>query len=123
MKGADITMNETTDQVPFAGTRMPVYAVEGKMEYDCSMEVIIDDPLLWDELRFAKTRDYTAPITLTLVKQGSGATREKIEILIDDYMVAEAPLPIPEDKGVIRTELKIMPKHVSVKSIDALLHC
>jgi len=123
VKGADITMNDTTDQVPFAGTRMPVYAVEGKMEYDCSMEVIIDDPLLWDELRFAKTRDYTAPITLTLVKQGSGATREKIEILIDDYMVESAPLPIPEDKGVIRTELSIKPKHVSVKSIDALLHC
>ena len=102
---------------------MPVYAVEGKMEYDCTMEVIIDDPLLWDELRFAKTRDYTAPISLTLVKQGSGATREKIEILIDDYMVESAPLPIPEDKGVIRTELTIKPKHVSVKSIDALFHC
>lgn len=123
VKGADITMNDTTDQVPFAATRMPVYAVEGKMEYDCSMEVIIDDPLLWDELRYARTRDYTAPITLTLIKQGSGAVREKIEILIDDYMVESAPLPIPEDKGVIRTELAIKPKHVSVKSIDALFHC
>lgn len=123
IRGADIAMNDTTDQIPYAATRMATYAVEGKMEYELSMEVIIDDPLLWDELRFAKSRDYVAPITLTLVKQGSGATREKIEILIDDYILTEAPLPIPEDKGVIRTECKIMPKHMSVKSIDTLFHC
>ncbi len=123
IRGADIAMNDTTDQIPYAATRMATYAVEGKMEYELSMEVIIDDPLLWDEVRFAKSRDYVAPITLTLVKQGSGATREKIEILIDDYILTEAPLPIPEDKGVIRTECKIMPKHMSVKSIDTLLHC
>ena len=123
IRGTDIAMNNTTDQVPFAGTRMPTYAVEGKMEYELALEVIIDDPLLWDEVRFAKSRDYVAPITLTLIKQGSGATRERIEILIDDYIMAEAPLPIPEDKGVIRTECKILPKHMSVKSIDPLLHC
>lgn len=123
IRGTDVAMNETTDQIPFAGTRMATYAVEGKMEYELALEVIIDDPLLWDEVRYAKSRDYIAPITLTLIKQGSGATREKIEILIDDYIMAEAPLPIPEDKGVIRTECKIMPKHMSVKSVDTLFHC
>ena len=30
IRGTDIAMNTTTDQIPFAGTRMPVYAVEGK---------------------------------------------------------------------------------------------
>jgi hypothetical protein len=123
IRGSDLAMNNTTDQVPYLGTRMPTYAVEGKMEYELSMELIIDDPLLWEEVRFAKSHDYVAPITLTLIKQGSGATRERIEILIDDYIMAEAPLPIPEDKGVIRTDCKILPKHMSVKSIDTLFHC
>ena len=123
VRGADIAMNSTTDQVPFAGTRMPVMSIEGKTEYELSMEVIINDALLWDELRFAKERDYLAPITLTLIKQGSGAVREKIVITIDDYFVVEAPLPIPEDKGVIRTECKIMPKHVSITSVDTMFHC
>ena len=53
----------------------------------------------------------------------SGGVREQIQVLIDDYIISEAPLPIPEDKGVIRTNVKILPKHVSVKSIDTLLHC
>ena len=123
VRGADIPMNSTTDQVPFVGTRMPVMNIEGKTEYELALEVIISDALLWDELRFTKERDYLAPITLTLIKQGSGAVREKIVITIDDYIVQEAPLPIPEDKGVIRTECKILPKHVSVTSVDTLFHC
>ena len=123
IRGTDIAMNTTTDQIPFAGTRMPVYAVEGKTEYELELEVIINDPMLWHDLRHTVDRDYLAPISLTLIKQGSGAVREQIQVLIDDYIISEAPLPIPEDKGVIRTNVKIMPKHVSVKSIDTLFHC
>ena len=123
IRGTDIAMNTTTDQIPFAGTRMPVYAVEGKTEYELELEVIINDPLLWHDLRHTVDRDYLAPISLTLIKQGSGGVREQIQVLIDDYIISEAPLPIPEDKGVIRTNVKIMPKHVSVKSIDTLFHC
>tara|TARA_E500000305_G_scaffold111934_2_gene129565 strand:- start:2166 stop:4121 length:1956 start_codon:yes stop_codon:yes gene_type:complete len=123
VQGSDITMNSTTDQVPFAGTRLPSLAVEGKNEYDLTMEVIINDALLWDELRFATERDYTAPIELTLIKQGSGGTREEIKFTIEDYLVESAPIPIPEDKGVIRTEVSIKPKHVYVRSVDTLFHC
>jgi hypothetical protein len=123
IRGTDIAMNTTTDQIPFAGTRMPVYAVEGKTEYELELEVIINDPMLWHDLRHTVDRDYLAPISLTLIKQGSGTVREQIQVLIDDYIISEAPLPIPEDKGVIRTNVKIMPKHVSVKSIDTLFHC
>jgi len=122
VRGSDITMDSSTDQVPFVGTRMPVMAVEGKVEYELSMEVIINDALLWDELRYAKERDYTAPVTLTLIKQGSGAVREKIIFTIEDYLIESAPLPIPEDKGVIRTECKILPKHVHVQTIDTFFH-
>ena len=61
-------------------------------------------------------------IRLSFVKQGTGADRESIDILIDDYFITEAPLPIPEDKGPIRSALKILPKTFKVISKDTILH-
>ena len=36
--------------------------------------------------------------------------------------ITEAPLPIPEDKGPIRSMLKIMPKSIKVITIDPVFH-
>ena len=96
--------------------------IEKAMEYELSMSIIASDPLIWHEFRTNRTHAFTEPITLTLTKAGSGANREEVIIVIDDYIITEAPLPIPEDKGVIKSELKIMPKHVRVISHDAFLH-
>ena len=41
---------------------------------------------------------------------------------MDDYFIVEAPLPIPEDKGPLRSTLKIMPKNIKVIAQDTLLH-
>ena len=41
-------------------------------------------------------------------------------ILIDDYYIIEAPLQIPEDKGMVKSTLKIMPKAIKVLARDTL---
>jgi hypothetical protein len=97
--------------------------VEGKTEYDLKMTVIVDDPLLWHEFRTNREKDYSSPITLTLTKSGAGANREQIIVIVDDYILTQAPLPIPDDKGVVKSELEIKPMHVKVVAHDALLHC
>jgi hypothetical protein len=127
--GANVADSET-DQVPFAGTRNPTISVAGKTEYDLEMEIIVDDPLFYHDMRrsidnFDDTTTDTVDgdmIRLTFTKVGGTGTKETIEIIIDDYFITEAPLPIPEDKGPIRSMLKIMPKSIKVISIDPLFH-
>ena len=116
------TAGDSLEQIPFGGSRNPNLHIEKATEYNLSMTVIASDPLIWHEFRTNRTHDYTEPITLTLTKAGAGNNREEVVIVIDDYIITEAPLPIPEDKGVIKSELKISPKHVRVISRDAFLH-
>ena len=128
------TGDSATDQVPFAGTRNASIAIEGKTEYDMEMEIIVDDPIFYHNMR-RTLRNFDEDTTnntdddmirLSFTKQGSapGAneSRESLDIIIDDYFITEAPLPIPEDKGPIKSMLKIMPKSVKVVSKDTLLH-
>jgi len=116
------TAGDSLEQIPFGGSRNANIMIEKTMEYDLSMTIIASDPLIWHEFRSNRTHDFTEPITLTLTKAGAGSNREEVIIIIDDYLITEAPLPIPEDKGVIKSELKIKPKHVRVISRDAFLH-
>lgn len=128
ISGANIADN-AADQVPFAGTRNPVISAEGKTEYDLELEIIVDDPLFYHNVRRAVanfddvTSDNTDAdqIRLSFVKQGTGANRESLDILMDDYFITEAPLPIPEDKGPMRAKLKVMPKSVKVIAKDTVL--
>jgi hypothetical protein len=115
------SLGQSLEQVPFGGSRNPSLTVEKQVEYDCSLTLIVSDPLLWHEYRTNRSHGSDEPITLTLTKAGAGANREEVIIVIDDYIISEAPLPIPEDKGVIKSEIKIMPKHVRVISHDAFL--
>jgi len=129
INGAHIADAET-DQVPFAGTRNASLAVEGKTEYDLEMEIIVDDPVFYHRMRRGidnfdeDTSDTTDAdmIRLSFTKQGTGSTRESLDIVIDDYYITEAPLPIPEDKGPLRSVMKIMPKSMHVIAKDTLLH-
>jgi len=129
INGANVADSEQ-DQVPFAGTRNPSLAVEGKTEYDLEMEIIVDDPVFYHKMRRAVDHydDDTSNTTdadmirLSFTKQGAGATRESIDIVMDDYFIVEAPLPIPEDKGPLRSTLKILPKTVHVIAKDTLMH-
>ena len=117
------TNGKSLEQIPFGGSRNPSLSVEGKVDYELSMTILPTDPLLWHEFRATRSKGYSEPITLHLVKNGAGPTREELLVVIDDYIISEAPLQIPEDKGVIKQELKILPRHVKVIAHDALLHC
>lgn len=129
--GAANIANSATDQVPFAGTRNPTLAVEGKTEYDLEMEIIVDDPLFYHNMRrtvenFDDTDEAAQTdsdmIRLSFNKVVSSGTAESIDILIDDYYIVEAPLPIPEDKGPLRAKLKILPKAIKVIAVDTVIH-
>lgn len=113
-----------TDQVPHAGSRNASLAVEGKTEYSLDMEIIVDDPIFYHKMRRAVDFDATTDnmIRLSFTKAGSGSNRESIDILLDDYVITEAPLPIPEDKGPMRASLKVAPKAMRVIATDTLLH-
>jgi hypothetical protein len=50
----------------------------------------------------------------------SAANSEKMVLLIDDYYIIEAPLQIPEDKGAVKSTLKIMPKAIKVIARDTI---
>jgi hypothetical protein len=129
INGANVADAET-DQVPFAGTRNASLAVEGRTEYDLEMEIIVDDPVFYHKMRRSidnfddDTSDTTDAdmIRFSFTKQGTGATRESLDIVIDDYYITEAPLPIPEDKGPLRSMMRIMPKSMHVIAKDTLLH-
>ena len=119
------TNDLATDQVPFAGSRNPSISVEGKTEYSMDMEIIVDDPIFYHKMRRGVDHDATTAnmIKLSFTKAGSGSNRERIDILLDDYVITEAPLAIPEDKGPIRAPMKIMPKAIRVIATDTLFHC
>ena len=61
-------------------------------------------------------------IRLSFTKQVSSGTAESIDILMDDYYIVEAPLPVPEDKGPLMAKLKILPKSVKVIAVDTVIH-
>ena len=120
-----------TDQVPFAGARNPTIMVEGQTTYEMTMEIIVDDPLFYHKMRTAtefsvngEGGSTTNQIRISFEKNLTGSTAssasEKMMILIDDYYIIEAPLQIPEDKGAVKSTLKIMPKAIKVLARDAV---
>jgi len=100
--------------------------VEGQTSYEMTMEIAVDDPLFYHKMRtgtefsVSGEGDANAPnqIRIEFEKNKIGSTAdadtEKMVLLIDDYYIIEAPLQIPEDKGVVKSTLKIMPKAVKV---------
>ncbi len=123
INGSDTPSSSSLDQVPFSGSRNPALLVEGQTSYDMSMEIIVDDPIFFHKMRTATefTNSTANQIVLEFTKQGPGTNREKMSILIDDYYIIEAPIQIPEDKGAVKSALKVMPKAVKVVCRDSIL--
>jgi hypothetical protein len=121
----------STDQVPFAGARNANLMVEGQTSYEMTMEIAVDDPLFYHKMRTGtefsvngEGNSTTNQIRIIFEKNLTGSTTaansEKMVLLIDDYYIIEAPLQIPEDKGVVKSTLKIMPKAIKVLARDAI---
>lgn len=117
--------------VPFAGSRNTSIMVEGQTSYEMTMEIVVDDPIFYHKMRAGTSFSVnsegatTNQIVVEFEKQARGSTTadhtEKIVILIDEYYVVEAPMQIPEDKGAMKSTLKIMPKSIKVLARDTIL--
>lgn len=118
-----------TSQVPFGASRNTSVMVEGQTSYEMTMEIIVDDPLFYHKMRsaeeFSRSADNTTDNQIRInfektTTSGSGHT-ERMMLMIDDYVIIEAPLQIPEDKGAVKSVLKIMPKTIKVIARDTIL--
>jgi len=124
------TAGATTDQVPFGGSRNVSLMVEGQTTYDMTMEIAVDDPIFFHKMRtgqeFSTTSSGSAANQIllefekNLIGGTSAANSEKMVIIIDDYYIVEAPIQIPEDKGIVKSTLRIMPKAIKVVARDTI---
>jgi len=112
------------DQVPFAGARNANLMVEGQTSYEMTMEIAVEDPLFYHKMRtgteFSVNGEGNSTTNQIRIIFEKNLTGEKMVMLIDDYYIIEAPLQIPEDKGVVKSTLKIMPKSIKVIASDAV---
>jgi hypothetical protein len=112
------------DQVPFAGARNANLMIEGQTTYEMTMEIGVDDPLFYHKMRtgteFSVNGEGGSTTNQIRIIFEKNLTGEKMVMLIDDYYIIEAPLQIPEDKGVVKSTLKIMPKSIKVLASDAV---
>ena len=124
------TAGATTDQVPFNGSRNVSLMVEGQTTYDLTMEIAVDDPIFYHKMRtgqeFSTTASGSAANQIllefekNLVGGTSAANSEKMVVIIDDYYIIEAPIQIPEDKGIVKSTLRVMPKAIKVVARDTI---
>jgi len=116
-----------TAQVPFGGSRNTSLMVEGKTTYEMTMEVVVDDPIFYHKMRtatdFSVSTEASASnrIVIDFEKSTSTGDTERMMLIIDEYAIIEAPLQIPEDKGAVKSMLKIMPKAIKVIARDTII--
>jgi hypothetical protein len=121
------SQTSATSQVPFGGSRNTSLMVEGQTSYEMTMEIGVDDPLFYHKMRstteFSSSEDGTTTnqIRINFEKTTTSGTTERMMLIIDDYYIIEAPLQIPEDKGMVKSQLKIMPKTIKVISRDTIV--
>ena len=120
----------STKQVPYGGTRNASVIREGREEFELEMDIIIRDPLLWHELRTHRevsgtVNSDTSIIEMVFTKPSTSSSNspQLMRILIDDYVITQAPIPVPDDKGLLHSRVMIHPKNVKVISTDTLFHC
>ena len=122
--------NLSTKQVPYGGTRNASIIREGKEQFDMEVTLALEDSALYHELRTHTQRGgtvgstggtimlyFTKPVT-----SGSGTT-PSIRVIIDDYFITELAIPVPDDKGLLFTTMKLKPQNVKVISEDTIYHC
>jgi len=120
----------STKQVPYGGTRNASVIREGREEFELEMDIIIRDPLLWHELRSHREVSGTVDSDTSIIEMvftkpstSSDNSAQLMRILIDDYVMTQAPIPVPDDKGLLHSKVMIHPKNIKVISTDTLFHC
>lgn len=130
-EATDASTGISTKQVPYGGTRNASIIREGREEFEMEIDLALEDASLLHELRTHIQRNGTVGstggtimlhFTKPVVSGGSGTT-PSLRIIIDDYFITELPIPVPDDKGLLFTKMKIKPQTVKVVSEDTLYHC
>ena len=103
-----------TDQVPHGGTQMPLDITEAQRNYTFSFKAMVEDDVLWEEMRTRRHHQNTNDIVLRLNKPGSAATRQSAVITIEDYTIVKAEHQVPSDKGPIIAEVELAVRHLKV---------
>lgn len=122
--------NLSIKQVPYGGTRNASIIREGKENFDMEVTIALENASLYHELRTHIQRGGTAGATggtimlhfTKPVTTGSGTT-PSLRIIADDYFITELAIPVPDDKGLLFTTMKIKPQNVKVISEDTIYHC
>ena len=94
------------------------------------MDIIIRDPLLFHELRTHREVGGTIGADTSIIEMvftkpstGTDNSAQLMRILVDDYVITQAPIPVPDDKGLLHSRIMIHPKNIKVISTDTLFHC
>ena len=123
--------NLTTKQVPYGGTRNASIIREGREEFEMEIDVILTDATLLHRLRSHLETGGTAGATGNLIHlhftkpivSGGGSTAQSLRVLIDDYVITEVPVPVPDEMGLLHSKIRLEPRNVKVVSQDTLYHC
>mgnify|MGYP003108967349 FL=1 len=129
-ESVDSSTSLSLKQVPYGGTRNPSVIREGREEFEMEVTLALEDATLIHEIRTHIQRGGTVgstggTIMLNFTKQvSSGGSGESpnLRIVIDDYLITALPVPVPDDKGLLFTTLKLKPQNIKVISTDADYH-
>ena len=124
-------------QVPYGGTRNASIIREGREEFEMEIDVVLTDATLFHQLRSHIEQSgtvgstgnlihlyFTKPATATANLSDNPPTApQSIRILIDDYMIVSAPIPVPDDKGLLHSKIRLEPRNMKIISEDTLYHC
>ena len=124
--------NLSIKQVPYGGVRNPSIIREGREEFEMEIDVVLTDATLWHQLRshveqsaaVGAVGDAAGFIELHFTKPVTGATGQtpSLRVILDDYVITEAPIPMPDDKGLLHSKIRLEPRNVKVMSTDATFH-
>ena len=122
--------NRSKKQVPYGGTRNASIIREGREEFELEIDVIIRDSLLFHELRTHREVSGTTGSTGNIIEMvftkpttSTTGSAPQMRIICDDYVITDAPIPVPDDKGLLHSKIMIHPKNIKVISTDSLFHC
>jgi hypothetical protein len=118
-------------QVPYGGTRNASIIREGREQFEMEVTLALQDAALYHELRTHTQRGAGAinttggTIMLHFTKPTTTGSDKipSIRIIIDDYIITDLAIPVPDDKGLLFTTLKLKPQNVKVISEDTIYHC
>ena len=105
VKNGNITINNNITPHRFIGNysrEVTSMHVPGQRTYDASFTLLITDTKVWDELR-EETEHSGGVIEVSFVKDSG----ELLKLQLNDYLVQNVTVPLPDDKGAVEVELAV----------------